>query len=1021
LNGLSVVFVPPVYKAPLTLQQNSLSDKPVPFGYTGYHVYETESRGQCGKYGFTQLQSETQAGVRRGGVLNVAMARPRQNECNGDVPQQGAFTSIYTPKAMSSRLSAWKFYQRGGTNFTNLVLNNAGLIDNQTLIENSRVGKPFGYLNLDHVMGITEPFLCGATNATNSTYAIGSTPNEVHSCPMTETEWENVLQDVAMPGVNVDEFFGPNTTAYSEFQRDGAWIVPSDNLGTLPVVCYRCSRTRGFGAQGGNRALNYASRHFPISMSFGPQCAGMSVQNSRQSTRVAVGGYVGISSTLDPYDGRWSQSAGFPVRYTKAIGETDRVSDVRAPGTIQGTQLGAELRWTSGTGGRALKTDLSNLRYILCNGGGAVVMPAGVNTTSGVRYGPLVSSIVENVTEAVSDLGPAWPNPFRWPSIENMEDCAGCTYPTIATQKGWTVMDSQIWNYGQHNGIGGYHMDHSVWSRVLSLVNGTEGLFSEGIDDILATWNASSSLVNLFSNASLSLDQGEISEVLQGLSVLGIPGIGVEGWMSSACDEAGHMGRPTPRSVDTAVTGGFVATPLCWLLRRQLYSQSAARANVRYGGNTGIGDNLVDLNSAERTGIFNPRAPNVWFGVWQRLPQIGDSQWQVFLGDTWDRTGGSRFGEKGMADDVEGELEIRVPISSVETIEGPDFFTIEANGENCGIIADTDSLTTQSFSSEMTFSSVSPAVLALTASYVPYNCEGTVVYDTDSIVVTTVPESSILFDATLGPIDLSTSQQSLEVTVPYDTVGINVTYLIAFNFVCGAAADPGFNFGFSVNTTYLQYNSPTSVFVNRLGAIEPVQCSRSVNQSEFIAGIRDYYMEALYPPVKDLPLASVCAPVYLDNPMEAGLIVFGSTNRSAAFEPEARNLIQWNCVAFRRYNDLQGEFAMCNVSGNGDRVGDCESFEEFSAPVCTEWWDLTCEPYSSGQIMFLYSIMVAAPVLFMTIVWIGFVIYLRANKPGRDESLNLFHEEVADITSEFEKEIIRQGLLADTFARLRNY
>ena len=1023
-GGLTVSFAPPVYRAPLTMPQNSLSDKPVPFGYTGYHVYETESKGQCGEYGFTQLESQAQSGIRRGGLLNIAMARPRDNECNGHVPQQSAFTSIYTPKQATNRLAHWKFFQRGGTNFTILVSNNAVLLTNQTLIEESVISKPYGYLNLEKTLGITQPFLCSDTgsNSTNSTYKVGSLASEAHSCPMTITEWEAVLQDVAMPGVSVDEFFGPNTTAYTTFQRDGAWIVPSDNLGTLPMVCYRCSRTRGYTAQGGNRALNYASRHFPISMSFGPQCAGLTVQNSRQSTRVAVGGFVGLSATEDANDGRWLYSAGFPVRYAKSIGTTERQSSVTAPGPVPGAQLDAKLGWTSGTGGIALRVDMSNLRYVLCNGGGAAVMPAGVNTTTGQRIGPLVSKLIENITEAQMDLGPAWPNPFRWLSLENMEECAGCTYPTVATQKGWTVMDSQIWTYGQHNGIGGYHMDHSVWSRILALVNGTEGLFENGTYDILAAWNSTGSLTNRFANAAKSLSQKQQSALLQGLSSIGIPGIGVAGWMSAACDETGHMGRPTPRSADTSASQGLVATPFCWLLRRQLYSQSQARLSNVYGQASGAGDNLIDLSSAERVGIFNPRAPNVWFGVWHRRPETGDSQWQVFMGDTWDRTGGSIFGEKGIADDVVGEMEIRVPIASVETIEGPDYFTIDGNGENCGIIGGTDSLTTQTFSSEMTFSSASPSVLALTVSYVPQNCKGSITYDTESVIVETVPDSSISADVSFGEADPVSSQQPLKITVPYDTVGINVTYTIGFKFLCGIALDAGTNYGFSINTTYLQYNSPASIFVNKLGSTPTIPCSRSVaNQSEFIAGIQTYYMEALAPPIKDLPLASVCVPVYLDNPMKAGLIVIGRENKSAAFEEEAKNFVQWNCLKYKQLGASARQFSACNVSGDGSRVGECEEYETLYAPGCQEWWDLSCNPYSSGQLMFIYALIVSMPAILMSLVWIGFAIQNVKNKPKRDASIKLQCEQMKEHTSDFERRLISNGSVQDTFRRLANY
>jgi hypothetical protein len=1002
LNSLLVVVPPPVYRAPLTNALNSLSDKPVPFGYAGYHTYETNSKGTCGDYGFTQMTSKSASTQRKGSVLGVALAKPRENECNGDIPQQGAFTSIFTPKEVARRLGTWLNFQMGGTNATQLALTNLALSINNTIISTGTLSAPYRYLNLAEIFGITDPFRCGdSINSTssNSTYSIGSSPEEAHSCPMSLPEWESVLQDVAQLGVNIDELIGPNT----------------DTLGTLPMVCYRCSRLRGDGAQSQARAVNYASRHFPISMSFGPQCAGLVTENSRQSVRVAVGGYVGVSSTTNPYDGKWIVSAGFPVRYAKSIGSTSRTSSVRAPAASVGggAEMPANLTWTSGTSGTALKIDMNNLRYILCNGGGGVVMPSGVNTTTGQTVGPLVSKLIANISEAITDLGPVWPNPFRWVDIPGMPDCSGCTYPTIATQKGWTVMDSQIWHYGQHNGVGGFHFDHSIWSRILALVNGTSELLQADVTNIMSTWNSTSGLADLFAEGAKSLSQNDINEFLQELADIGIPGIGTRGWMSSACDQHGHSGRPTPRSIDTLVTRGLVATPMCWLLRRQLYSQSQARFSGN-GNSTGVGDNLVDLGSAQRTGIFNGRAPNVWFGVWQRQASIGDSQWQVFMGDTWDRTGGSIFGDKGMADDVEGTMEFRVPISSVETISGPTEFNVTGFGDGCGVAVFPATTTIQSFTSTVDFMSPSPSAISVSAEYIPQNCLGSLVYDLDSVTVVTDPISFSTHTVQYGPSNPVTGQNSIIVTMPYDTVGISVEYAVGFNFVCSAPIDPGDTYGFDISVSYVQYNSPTSSFTNKLGSSGFVPCDRQGNETSSIASINTYYMEALRPPVDSLPDESVCYPVYLENPILSGIIIIGETNMSAVFTDEAKNSVRWDCLTYSRIDDLNN-FASCNVSGNGDRVGNCTAVDDFYGGVCQNFWDLQCYRYRSQQIMFMLSLFFWVPLFLMLTILIVQAIILRAGKGKRDAVTQLFYEQMGEKVTQFEKEMFRQGVIQERF------
>lgn len=961
LKGLSVVIPPPVYRAPLTSPQNSLSDKPVPFGYSGYHVYETESKGTCTKYGFEGVNSGIAAVYRKSGPLGVALAVPRENECGGTVPQQGAFVSRFSPKRVAQRLAAYLYFPRRNNNMTTYVPDVIEMQLNNTAYLDARVSLPFGYLDVASLMGVLEPFTCGANvSESNSTFKLGSVSNEAHSCPMTPTEWEAVLQDVAIEGVNVDEIIGPNSTAYSTFQRDGGWIVPTDTLGTVPPICYRCSSVRSEGLSGDLAVTNYASRHMPMAMSFGPQCAGLSVENSRERTRVALGGYVGISSTDDRHDGAWRTSAGFPVRYARAFGDTLRHNRVTAPGTSTST-LNATLRWHDGTNGQALRFDMSALRYVLCNGGGASLMRAGTNTTSGAHIGPLVSEMrAANAT----DLGPAWPNPFRWVSLPGLPDCAGCTYPTLASQKGWTVMNAQMWHFGQHNSVGGFHSDHSLWSRVLALVNGTEGLFEDGDYNLFAKWNVTAQMPNAYAEAARALNQSEVLPgVLDELSALGIPGIGQFSWVTSMCDYLKHNGKPTPGGTEARDTQGTTATPFCWLLRRQLYAQSEARVS-RSAESASATANLPDLGSATRTGIFNVLAPNIWFGTWQREVQNGDSQWQVFMDDTWDRVGRSIFGDDGMASAAQGSMHIDVPISSVETLNGPTVFNATLDGSDCGNVQFFSPFS-QKFGAQLAFSSASSSVVSLRLTFTPYNCEGTVTYNTTGATLSTSPYHVNFESVFLGNPDPRTGQSPIIMDVPYDTVDLTVTYDITFPFVCTIPRDTSEQFGFSLDVLYEQYISPTEAEFNSVteDAIVGV-CEQANPAATLLQQASAFDMSIFAPPYDLLPQFSVCAPVYTANPLLGGYS-FTDDNSTVVFNEAAKQYITYVCESYATVFNPNLS-VICNVTGDGRRSGDCTFYEDNYEPQCTQFWKLSCTPWNDAQIVFFLFVLF----LFVTVVFI---------------------------------------------------
>ena len=562
-------------------------------------------------------------------------------------------------------------------------------------------------------------------------------------------------------------------------------------------------------------------------------------------------------------------------------------------------------------------------------------------------------------------------------------------------------------------------MDHATYQRALALVNSTREFFN-GKDDlnIFALWNSTSSLANIFTEGAESLRQIEVSEFLQELGTLGIAGIGVEGWVSSICDEGKHGGRPTPSSADTMVSQGNQATPMCWLMRRQLYSQSQARFTGS-GTKPGVGDNLVDLGSAQRTGIFNRAAPNIWFGVWQRASELGGSQWQVFMGDTWDRTGNSIFGEKGLADDVLAEIEIRVPIALVELLDGPDLFNLSASGVDCGNSVFYSTLN-QTFSSTTQFSSPVPSVVTVRNEYTVHNCRGPVTYDLNSIQVVTIPSSFAAFSAWIGDPDPKTDQPPLIVEMPYDTANVIVTYSVAFDFVCGAPLNPAEQYGFAVSTNYTQFNGPGDTTQVRVGAIDPQLCSRAGPASQFVDQIDTFYLTSMRAP-DNMPESSVCRPVFTSVPTFDTLVLAPDSNTTAAYLDSINDHILWECATYAVEDD-QGVFSTCNVSGStGFRTGDCNVVQRIQMPTCNQWYNLNCNPYGQGQIMFLLFLFPIVALLLMFTWFLIRVCINRAKRPNQERMLRKSAVHNKEVVSEYIGQQFKSGIAQKKLARIASF
>jgi hypothetical protein len=769
-GGISLSFDPPIYGFPLTVPQNS---PVVPFGYAGYFSYELNSQGACANYGYANRKTQMITTVNGISHAGIAFAFPNQNQCS-HLPTQNAFVSMYSGKQAAERVFAF-------TNYLALPSNDAFNMSGNAMMSQL----PYGYANTTRLLGIIEPFLC---NPNSSNHYVGNTRDNVHSCPMTANEWESILPDVVSSST-ADVFFGPNTTSYGEYQRDGQWIVPLVNTNTLPVNCYICSHMRDAKGSLAAAGANYASSHMPINLAYGPGCTALRAYQSHINAIVSVGGYVGISKTSDPFSGVWSTSAGFPVRNMKQLGNTVKISDVLGQGYSSDAQMEAMFTTTGGTNGKALKVDMDALRYVLCNSLTGSVTASGYNSTSGLYLGPLVSTLRTH-----NDNTPIWPNPFRWTSpVGNNSNCFGCTYPTIQSQKGWTVFDSRIWEASQGKECGKYQSDHSLWARFLSMVNFTE-IEATNLR-FFSKWNDTSNRPDYYLENAQGLNLNIDTEYYPKIANEFIPGLGPGAWASLIGNLDKHSCRPAPQPNFYANNAGQQAIPLCTLLRRQLYYQTYA-LNDTLRERLGIPTSTPDLNSASRTGIYNLLAPNIWFGIFQKSIFDGNSQWMMFMDDTFDRTGNSIFEADGVAKNVTGRIEMLIPTSSVDVpyakrSNGIQNFNYRVDMPSCIVFNQfaNPSLANYAYvSAIIVFGAPSGFVNDVVSTFTPIfsgqNSQTRFNYVTENMIVELkYPSGSVV---NITNYNTEVIGNAIQVTLPYMTVSIVYEYRITIPVVIGS-------------------------------------------------------------------------------------------------------------------------------------------------------------------------------------------------------------------------------------------
>lgn len=1064
-GGLKINFDPPIYRIPLTSNHESEKERSVPFGYTGYYTYDKKTKGSCGLYG---LQSMLKGGSgsylnRKISELGVALHAPDQiNSCRGSTPTEQSFASNFTARVVADRVST---LYRSPLSINNPWLRSeyaAVLTNNQVFTGSpSSSRRPFAYTNVVDLLGIRDPFYCGENNRTrdivpdsgsNSSipvyepddfkWSIGGDIRDLHSCPMTESEWNALIPDVALLDVNVDELFKvtsgeSNNKIYDVIEQTGTWNIPR-NLATssLPLGVYRCSRAPNVASAGSAIATNYASVRYPITMSFGPNCAVLQTLDAENLLRTAIGGYIGIVSSEDqslPGAHQFIQSTALPVRYAKSFGTTIRNSNglnapysTKIPGVME---MKAEI--LSGTSGiDALNVNPNVLRYILCNGGAATPFNGGINHTTSERYGPLMSN--SSSSSSSSKEGEIWPNPFRAVAeLSNKDDtdgmikpteCEGCTFPTLSHQKGFSIMSTEMWKRSAGEECGKYHMDHTLWSRILALVNETLGFSSSVAEDnnyvdtelyrIFALWNSSEALISSFSTLAESLRYDKVSESLPQLSTeRGMHGIGARRWLSKIADGLKHGCRPQPEFQTSSSTDAS-AIPLCALLKQQLYAQSAAR--LKANGTTdalgsGFSQSVPDLDSAQNTGMFNRVAPNIWFGL---VTGEDESIWHLFFDDSFDRPHSlnksriSSTGPKGLTNDVTMDIELIIERSSMLEFDYQKqvLHTLSVNESACLSQLresttyrdqDNDYATTlwQSYQTFMSFLAGSVGVQYLELKFTPINIVGaSLVYDLDSIVINTNPHHLLLNEALLDAklvFNDDILADELIIQLKYDTINTNVTYDIVFEFAAPIKQDASDKrIGFSVSLSYAQLLIPSDP---SYGSDQITLISLENLESQYCDGIlynmrenENYYYAYDFSQVKapsNLPYNYYCASFFdttavsseyltslisvLPN-RDQNLIYESDLNekRNVAFvNSNATALVTWRCVSYSKWH-TPNKFRYCNVSGDGThRTGDCLDFEDYLGQ-CNEWWDLTCQPYNQQQITFLFCLFTLTPLIF---------------------------------------------------------
>lgn len=973
-NHLKIEFDTPIYRFPIQHEHSRKHSKNTPFGYAGYYTYDTRDGGICSKYGFdvkSQNPTESHTFIDDVKTKGIALFATDDSQCFGDRPTSGAFKSYFDPRSVSARVAG---VQRN-LNFLNenyLDFSFGDFEFNATDFAFGAMDPMFNYLNATSLFGIERPFLCGEEkfiNSSRSVYQTGIEMHSAHSCPMGVSEWDAILPDVLIEGVTVDNItvgrrFG---NEYTFEEHVGKWNIP-DRPSDLPLGFFRCS-SNSYSSK--SNFHNVAKKHYPITTSFGPNCAALEPISSAQGKiQTAIGGHVkGVT-----HDGKISDSAAFPVRIIDGFDTQpirSAIHDVFGVKLDPVEVFNATIEVYSGISKSDFNFNPDFQRYIFCNGGESMYMAQGVNSTSGFTYGSLIE-LIDNATTTSKD-GPIYANFYQTHSPASLKECYGCTFPTFSHQKGWTVISTPLWQSFAQKTCGNYHVDQSLHTRIMDLVNVTEAFFSNNqtyvdteADRIFALMNDDTNALNKFLDAAKGhnfgqvLDESETNILLSKvLSRIGIDGIGTSDWIRKFVDANHHGCRPTPDN-SNGQSGG--ATPLCSLFKNQLYHQQKARLNATLSStptrflNGVFSSSMQDLQSAYSTGGYNLNAPNFYFG--QGTHPDGYQGWYAFFTDSWDRNFtksrgiSSIYGSDGMAKPVKLRLKLDFDVVGTHLsnyVIRYDTIAIFNQGRKA---CSTDPLKTQVLDINAVFEATNSGVNDITFKISATNCKR-FTFSSKSIILYRNQE---IVEKGKYLISYDDVENTLSLSAIYDTFGEEVVFAFEIPYKCSEIADTNSPIDFTIDYGYTQF------YEGKQYDIHVGQEKASCNPKPILdIGENGYYliydMSAIKVP-DNLPYLSDCFVSFNKdtNPLVFGVTEYKSKDRPytptvAIIDPKINDNITWVCYS-PKIEDTDPEIpsAQCNVSGaeGNPRTGVCIDIEDFLGQ-CDGYCDFSCTPWTYEQ------------------------------------------------------------------------
>ena len=678
-QGILIAMDPPIYSSGLT----TISGKSVPFGNLGYFSVDQSLNGVLDEFNYQNLQSNPIITTRTQSHMNVAMSLPPTN-CQNSVSLD-AFASNFSAKLVTANIYAAinPSYLTANSlqNMVTALLTSANTDTFHSVSVSPGILEPFGYVNLSSILGIKNPYVC-SNNTLLHNY--GALLHEIHTYPIPSVIWDSIIPDVVLPNNTYITFYGPQVFGYQNYIHDGAWLVPNIAGDSLPTSFMRSTIKPDASGIKTLSNINYAARHMPFNLQFGPTCSPLIALNPKMNQ--AIGGYVSLLGT--------TYNAGMITQYI------DNEMLISMPyGISSGNSTMIASIYISQSPDVSFVDDML---FVLCNGMDGAVSSAGFDNNIQQRVGPL-TSLISNMNS------PIWSNPY-WEFFN--DGCPLCNPTTFRHQKGWTFASLDFWNSATGNECGKFNSDHLLFERILSLINQSNIPIADTVklQSIFGYWNQSSAKTDWYLDYASALNI--IGNVTNYPNILNsfIQGIGTIDWVKLIGDAFLGGCRTSGTPSTSFGTTNQQPQSLIGLLAQQFYAQAMARnSSLPFQAQS-----TSDLLSSSKAGVFNTRLPNIWFGIDQS--NTTQATWNVYVEDSFDQTKNNiRNAKNGIAPPTQVQMSIRVPVSSVQIpMTNPGFgmsFVIDYTQTNCLCSSTANpACSNMVFKSKITFSSSSSTV-----------------------------------------------------------------------------------------------------------------------------------------------------------------------------------------------------------------------------------------------------------------------------------------------------------------------